>query len=419
LTGTIYVPGDKSISHRALMLGALAEGRSLVAAPNLGADVLATAGMLSALGAKLNLDPDKSRVEVEGCGWSNLREPESVLDAGNSGTAIRLMLGICSAVKGTSVLTGDESIRSRPMLRVVEPLREMGAVIEGRALGDRAPLMVSGRPLHGVYDETGSAQVKSAVLFAGLSADGTTTVTEIWPSRDHTERMLVARGVRVGREGTTVTLAGGQALEPCDQIVPGDFSSAMFLIVAALILPGSDLTIAGVGLNPTRTHALDVLRAMGGEIESVITAEHGGEPSGDIRVVASELHGVEVTPEDVPLMIDEIPALAVAATQAHGTTNIRGASELRIKESDRIGALVEGLGALGADIVELGDGLSITGPARLAGGRVDSRGDHRIAMALAIAGLVADGNVKVHGWSSVATSFPEFLDVLAEAQDRK
>jgi 3-phosphoshikimate 1-carboxyvinyltransferase len=421
LTGTIRMPGDKSISHRALILGALARGRSIVSGINLGEDVLATVRMLRAVGASCTVDEAKHLVEVEGCAGPGLTEPNGILDAGNSGTALRLMAGVCSRIDGTSVLTGDDSVRRRPMLRVVAPLRKMGARIDGRAGGDRAPLFVRGGPLTGTEWESpvSSAQVKSAVLFAGLGAEGTTTIVEPTPSRDHTERMLTARGVPVMTDGGSVSVRGPVDPTALDQHVPGDVSAAMFFIVAALMVPGSELTIADVGLNPTRTAALDVLRTMGGRIQTSIQSERGGEPFGTVTVEASELHGTTIDPAAVTALIDEIPALAVAASQAHGETLLAGAAELRVKESDRIAALTRGLGALGAAIREMPDGFVITGPCALAGAEVHSHNDHRIAMALAIAGLMSPDPVRVLGWDSVATSFPGFLDVLAEARRRR
>jgi 3-phosphoshikimate 1-carboxyvinyltransferase len=325
---------------------------------------------------------------------------------------------VCAGVDCASVLTGDHSVRRRPMLRVVAPLRRMGARIDGRRGGDRAPLLIRGGRLSGIDFESpvASAQVKTAVLLAGLRAERATTVTEPAPSRDHTERMLAARGVRVMRSGRGILVAGGAELRALDQSIPGDISSAMFFIVATLLIPESRLTITGVGLNPTRTAALDVLTAMGGRIETIIAGEVGGEPVGDISVEASELHGVEVDPKAVPALIDEVPALAVAAVRAEGTTVLTGADELRVKESDRIGALARGLSILGADVREITDGLVISGPSTLSGGHVDSHNDHRIAMALAVAGLFTAEPVRIIGWKSVASSFPEFLDVLAEAR---
>ena len=414
LSGSVEVPGDKSVSHRALILSALASGRSTVGGINLGDDVRATARMLGQLGAPCIFDLDNHEVQVEGPGWAGLHEPEELLDAGNSGTSMRLLLAVCSGIDGASVLTGDASLRRRPMLRVVAPLRQMGARIDGRRYGDRAPLFVRGGDLAGLdYESTvASAQVKTAVLLAGLRASGSTWVREPASSRDHTERMLAAAGVAVERDGLRVGVIGGAQIRPMDWFVPGDVSAAMFFVVAALILPDSDLTISSVGLNPTRIAALDVLRRMGARIEVEAAGELSGEPTGALRVRHSNLTGTEVLPEETPALIDEIPALAIAATQAHGTTVIRGATELRVKESDRVSALAGGLTALGADVDELDDGLVIRGPAPLTGGAVESHGDHRIAMAFAVAGLAAGERVTVRDWSCVETSFPGFIDVL-------
>jgi 3-phosphoshikimate 1-carboxyvinyltransferase len=421
LTGEVRVPGDKSISHRALILSALAHGRSQIAGINTGTDVRQLSKALCALGAKLRWSDGNHLVEVDGCGWDGLAEPDEVLDCGNSGTALRLLTGVCSAVDGISVLSGDASIRRRPMLRVVGPLRRMGARIDGRNNGDLAPLAVRGGALTGIDFESpvASAQVKTAVLLAGLFARGSTTVREPVASRDHTERMLVARGARLIRSGTAVTVRGGEALHPLDQQVPGDISGAMFLVVAGLIVEGSELTIAGVGLNPTRTGALAVLRSMGGRIEQRLEKEVGGEPIGSVTVRASELHGVEVDPNEVPGLIDEVPAIAVAASAADGDTVISGAGELRVKESDRITAMVDSLSALSVEASELPDGLIIRGRRSVGGGRVDARGDHRIAMAAAVAGLVATGPVEIDGWDCVQTSFPEFVEILDSAHARR
>jgi 3-phosphoshikimate 1-carboxyvinyltransferase len=420
LRGTIEVPGDKSISHRAVILGALGDGRSRFRGINVGGDVSAAATMVRALGAGVELDETNSELEVEGCGVGGLHEPDGVLDAGNSGTALRTMLGVCAPVEGMCVLTGDESLRRRPMLRVVTPLRALGASIDGRRGGDRAPLVVRGARLRGTRIETevASAQVKTAVLLAGLAADGPTSVSEPGSSRDHTERMLEAAGVKVTRTDGVVEVMGGSRPAALDMVVPGDLSSAMFLVVAAAIVPGSDLEITRIGLNPTRTGALDALRSMGADIEWTVTEESGGEPIGDVHVRSSELVGSVISGDVVPGLIDEVPILAVAATHATGTTEISGAAELRVKESDRIATVAAGLRALGAQVEDLPDGLRITGPAKLTGGEIGSHGDHRVAMSFAIAALVARDNVRVKGWSSVNTSFPEFLDVLATAQGR-
>jgi 3-phosphoshikimate 1-carboxyvinyltransferase len=419
LRGRASLPGDKSISHRALMAATLAAGRSRIANVNVADDVRATAEILTAVGGEARIDRDKTEAVVEGCGWEGLREPEAVLDAGNSGTTLRAMLGLCSAIPGLSVLTGDASLRRRPMLRAVVPLRQMGASIDGRAHGDRAPLTVRGEVLHAVQVDlsVASAQVKTALLLAGLRADGTTVVTEPAASRDHTERMLGARGARVERDGLSVSVRGGEEIIPMDMTVPGDLSSAAFLIVAALLCPGSEIELLGVGLNPTRSGLLETLVEMGASIRTDATDGDGGEPAGSVWVEHSQLTGVDV---DVsPSLLDEVPILCIAATQAEGRTHIRGAGELRVKESDRIAAMTDGLTRLGADVEAHPDGLVITGPTPLGGGDIDPRGDHRIALAFAIAGLISQENVVVHGWSCVDTSFPEFLDVLGRLQDRR
>lgn len=421
LRGEISVPGDKSISHRALVFAALGRGRSLIARPNLGDDVAATAAMLRGLGAACVLERDKAQAYVEASGRTGLREPQEVLDAGNSGTSLRVLLGVCAGIEGLSVLTGDESLRRRPMLRVVAPLRQMGALIDGRRHADRAPLTVRGGALSGIDVElpVASAQVKTALLLAGLFAEGTTSVTEPRRSRDHTERMLAALGAELSCEQTTVSIAGTQELEPFELVVPGDVSSAMFLIVAATLVPGSDLSIAGVGLNPTRTAALDVLRRMGAAIDTETETTVLGEPVGRVHVRHAPLRATHVPAASVPALIDEVPALAVAASQAEGTTTFEGVGELRVKESDRIASIVEGLRTLGGSAEVAGDSLAVVGPVRLSGGDVDSYGDHRIAMAFAVAGFVASAKVRVERWSCVNTSFPEFLEVVGDATRRK
>ena len=421
LVGSVALPGDKSISHRALILAALARGRSHITNLNVGGDVLCTAGCLAHLGPTLDVDEGNAEVKVESFGRERLAEPEGILWAGNSGTTLRILAGVCAGIEGLSVLDGDVSLRSRPMLRVVSPLRQMGADVDGRSHGDRAPLVVRGRRLHGIDLElpVASAQVKSAVLLAGLGADGKTSVVEPRPSRDHTERMLRFAGVDVAEIEGGAAVTGGQEVRPARWRVPGDPSSAAFLVVAALLLPGSDLEIAGVSLNATRTGYLDVLKRMGARIETQVDGESSGEPVGTVRSRSSDLHGTGILSDEVPALIDELPVLAVAAARAEGETTITGAQELRLKESDRVQAMVDGLGALGADVEALPDGMIIRGPASLSGTEVESNNDHRVALALAVAGLVTDGNVKVRGWSCINTSFPEFLDVLAEARGDK
>jgi 3-phosphoshikimate 1-carboxyvinyltransferase len=416
LRGRVRVPGDKSISHRALILAALASGRSAIHGLNLGADVRATARIVEALGPAVRMDG--ALVEVESLGRRRLREPEIVLDAGNSGTTLRMVLGVCAGIEGFSLLTGDASLRRRPMLRVVSPLRMMGARIDGRAGGDLAPLAVRGGGLTAIdFDSTiASAQVKTCVLLAGLFAEGRTSVTEPSLSRDHTERMLESGGAAVRRQGLTVAVDGGADIGPMEWHVPGDPSAAMFLAVAAALVPGSDIVVEGLDLNPTRTGGIDVLRRMGAHVEMEATGEVNGEPIGDLRVRASELRAITVGRDEVVACIDEIPALAVAAARAHGETVVTGASELRVKESDRISALVEGLRVLGVDAAELPDGFVVRGPAELGGGTVESLGDHRIAMAFAVAGLVAREVVTVLDRGCVETSFPGFDEVLASAR---
>jgi len=414
----VVLPGDKSISHRALLLAALASGGSAILNLNRGADVGATAALIRSLGARCDLSEDKGLAKVESSGRAALSEPTEVIDCGNSGTTLRAGLGVCAGVHGASVLTGDDTLRRRPMLRVVAPLRQMGASIEGRRHGELAPLSVRGGALRGtdLHLDIPSAQVKTALLLAGLAAEGTTSVTEPAPSRDHTERMLPAAGVALARSGTTVIIEGGQDVQPLRWEVPGDMSSAMFLIVAATIVPGSDLTLEGLGVNPSRCGALDALRVMGADLETEVTGESGGEPVGRVRARSSALHGITLGPEGIPALIDELPVLAIAASRAEGETVIRGAGELRTKESDRIETMVTGLRTLGSEVEATPDGMVISGPAELAGGSIASSGDHRVALSFAVAGLVANDRVRVDGWSCVDTSFPEFLDVLGQAQ---
>lgn len=409
------MPGDKSISHRALILAALARGRSRIDGLNSGDDVRRTASCLVSLGASVAQDLSNRSAEVEGWGGRGPDEPEAVLDAGNSGTTIRMLAGVCASLDGLTILTGDETLRRRPMLRVVAPLRQMGAVVDGRRHGELPPLAIRGGGLQGIDLEmdVASAQVKSAVLLAGLAAQGSTRVTEPHRSRDHTERMLAAAGVEVRVEGSSVSVDGGAELDAMEWNVPGDISSASFLIAAAVALEGSDLTIADVGLNPTRRGALKILASMGAELEVETTDETSTEPRGMVRARGSDLVGVTIPGEDAATFIDEVPLLAVAATQAEGETVFEGMSELRVKESDRIAAMVEGLTALGADVSANPDGLVVRGPTELTGGQVDSRGDHRVALAFAVAGLLATEKVRIRQWSCVDTSFPEFLDILS------
>ncbi|MFN2489005.1 MAG: 3-phosphoshikimate 1-carboxyvinyltransferase [Actinomycetota bacterium] len=420
LRGALSVPGDKSISHRSVILAALARGRARISGINLGDDVRATCRILAQLGASVTLDEPNHTVEVEGCGWAGLAEPDSILDAGNSGTTLRAMVAICAAAPGAAALTGDRTLRRRPMARIVAPLRAMGASIDGRRGGELPPLWVRGGELRGVEwsSPVASAQVKTALLLPGLVAAGKTSITEPAPSRDHTERMLAAAGIALERDGLTTTVAGGQELLPLNRRVPGDVSSAMFLIVAATLIEGSDLTITDVGLNPTRTGALDVLQRMGADLTVSVLDDAGGEPVGTVTARASELSGTDVGGAEVAALIDELPILALAATQARGTTTMAGAQELRVKESDRIDALATGFRSLGADVEERPDGMIIHGPSDLRPGAIVSRGDHRVALTFAVAELVSGRRVAIDDPSCVDTSFPGWREVLAAAQGR-
>ncbi|MDR6224490.1 3-phosphoshikimate 1-carboxyvinyltransferase [Desmospora profundinema] len=413
LRGDVTVPGDKSISHRAVMFGAVARGTTRVEGFLPGADCLSTISCFRRMGVAIEQESE-TVVTVHGRGWEGLTEPESFLDVGNSGTTIRLMLGILAGLPFYSAVIGDESIARRPMDRVVDPLRQMGAWIEGRKNGSFTPLGIRGGNLEGVehVSPVASAQVKSCLLLAGLQADGVTRIREPHRSRDHTERMLPAFGVELTREEGGVSLRGGQQLSGRDVRVPGDISSAAFLIAAALIVPGSRVTIRNVGLNPTRTGILDTFREMGGAVEVEETGEWTGEPVGDITVTASSLRGVEVKGDRIPRLIDEIPILAVVATQADGPTVIRDAAELKVKETNRISVTAQELRRLGAVVEETPDGLIIKGRTPLTGDRCDSHGDHRIGMAAAVAGLIADGGVSVSRAGAIDVSFPGFFETL-------
>ena len=419
LRGTVRVPGDKSISHRAVLVSLLAPSASVVSGINLGNDLRATCRVAEQVGGGLRLRPEAAEVYIDGCGWDGLREPVGELDAGNSATTMRLALGVCSALHGTATLTGDASLLRRPMLRVVKPLRAMGATINGPSGGARGPLTVRGGDLQGIRwtGEVASAQVKSAILLAALRARGTTSYTEPASTRDHTERMLTSSGVTVRRYGCTVEIEGGQSIQPGRRRVPGDLSAATFVAVAAAIVAGSDVRIEGVGLNPTRTAAIGVLARMGADITTRVQGEDGGEPYGEMTVRGGTLRATTIEPEEVPGLIDELPALAVAASQAAGTTVVRGARELRMKESDRIETIVAGLRSAGAEAESFDDGFSITGPTRLRSGRVRSHGDHRIALAFAAGGVAADGSLEIDGWSSAAVSFPPWEETMATLRD--
>jgi 3-phosphoshikimate 1-carboxyvinyltransferase len=415
LRGEVPIPGDKSVSHRAVMLAAIAEGRSRVTGFLEGEDTRATAAILARLGVRIDTPSSAERV-VHGVGLHGLRGVDAPLDCGNAGTGMRLLAGLLAGQGFASTLVGDASLSKRPMHRVIAPLEAMGARIDA-APGGLPPLRIHANiALQGIDYETpvASAQVKSAILLAGLYAAGETRVREPRPTRDYTERMLAAFGWPIVSTPGEACLAGGHRLRATDIVVPADFSSAAFFLVAASVVPGSDLRLPRVGLNPRRTGLLTALRMMGADITVEPLGDTGGEPVGDLRVRAAPLRGIEVPEAIVADMIDEFPALFVAAALAEGTTLVRGAAELRVKESDRIATMATALRALGARVEESPDGAAITG-GTLRGGGVDSHGDHRIAMALAVAAQCASGPVRIADCANVATSFPGFLDLAAAA----
>ncbi len=408
---TVTVPGDKSVSHRALMLGGIAEGKTTISGFLAGEDCLATMAAMSAMGVDI-LQTSATDIVVNGVGLRGLVEPSAELDLGNSGTAMRLMAGLLSGQSFPSVMVGDESLTSRPMRRVITPLSSMGAEIESN--DGCPPLRIQGGShLRGI-DYTlpvASAQVKSAVLLAGLYADGITTVKEPAVTRDHTERMLSAMGVKVDRADSRISLRGDQQLFGTDIQVPADLSSASFVMLAAILSKSADVLLDGVGVNPTRTGVIDILQAMGADISLQNARLYGEEPVADIRVRASTLHGGSVDPKLVSLAIDEFPVLFVAAAAASGKTEFTGIGELRVKESDRIAAMASGLRNLGIRVDETDDGATVHG-GKFRGGVVESHGDHRVAMSLAVAATVADDTVTVKDVAAVNTSFPGFTDCL-------
>ncbi|WP_017728019.1 3-phosphoshikimate 1-carboxyvinyltransferase [Halalkalibacterium ligniniphilum] len=418
LRGTIRIPGDKSISHRAVMFGALAEGTTTIEGFLAGEDCLSTIACFQKLGVEIVQEGEK--VTVHGKGWKGLEEPAEILDVGNSGTTTRLMLGILATQPFHSVVIGDDSIGKRPMKRVTVPLREMGAQIDGRDDGNFTPLSVRGGQTKGIsfQSKVASAQVKSAILLAGLQSEGTTSVIEPALSRDHTERMLEAFGVEVKRDGLTVSVKGGQVLKARHVVVPGDISSAAFFLVAGAITPNSKLTLTNVGLNPTRSGVIDVLQQMGASLQIENERLEGGEPVADLTIETSTLHGTEIGGELIPRLIDEIPVLAVLATQAKGRTVIKDAEELKVKETNRIDTVVSELTKLGATIQATDDGMIIEGPTTLSGGVVQSFGDHRIGMAMAIAGLVASDSVQVERSEAISVSYPTFFDDINKLSEK-
>jgi len=412
--GNIRVPGDKSISHRSIILSSIAEGDSHVTGFLQGEDSLNTVRAFAQMGVTIQREED--RVKVTGVGLHGLKKPETDLDMGNSGTAMRLLLGLLSGQAFDSRLIGDRSLSSRPMGRVIEPLRQMGAIIESEP-GGRAPLQIIGTTdLKAIeYDmPVASAQLKSCLLLAGLYADGTTVVRETAPTRDHSERMLRGFGADVHSHESGISIRGQQSLTACNLEIPADISSAAFFMVAASIARDSDITLQHVGINPTRTGVIEILKLMGADIELMNPREISGEPVADIRVCYAELHGIEIPFHLVPLAIDEFPVLFIAAACAKGTTRLSGAEELRVKESDRIQVMADGLVALGVDARAQPDGIIING-GEIAGGEVDSHGDHRIAMAFSVASLRARDDIWIHDCANVNTSFPGFVKLAREA----
>ncbi|MBU8712172.1 MULTISPECIES: 3-phosphoshikimate 1-carboxyvinyltransferase [Brevibacillus] len=412
IAGTVRVPGDKSISHRAVMFGALAEGVTTIEGFLPGADCLSTISCFRRMGIEIEQQGDK--VTVQGKGWYGLQEPMQHLDVGNSGTTIRLMSGILATQPFHTVMEGDESIAKRPMRRVIGPLRQMGAKIDGRKDGEFTPLSIRGGKLQSMAYQSpvASAQVKSAILLAGLQAEGVTSVTEPHLSRDHTERMMQAFGVSVVRDGLTVSVEGGQKLTGRAISVPGDISSAAFLIAAVMVVPGSSLLIENVGINPSRTGIIDVVKAMGGSLELQNERIVNEEPVADLLVTHSQLHGIEISGDIIPRLIDEIPVIAVMATQAIGQTVIRDAEELKVKETDRIATVVSQLSKFGGRVTPTDDGMIIEGQTALTGAVIDSMGDHRIGMAMAIAGLAATGETGIENEEAIDVSFPGFEELL-------
>jgi 3-phosphoshikimate 1-carboxyvinyltransferase len=414
LDGHVAVPGDKSISHRAVLIGALCDGETRVSGFGRSADTEATIAAVRALGADV-IEEDVDTLRVRGAGLRGLQVPEGAIDCGNAGTLMRLLAGVLAGQAGRTELVGDSSLSSRPMERIAEPLRRMGAIVETSE--GHAPLVIQGAPLRAIDYElpVASAQVKSAILLAGVQATGATTVVEPVATRDHTERMLEHAGARVTRRPSSVTVEGAQSLRLPDVEVPGDISSAAPFLVAAAIVPGSAVTVHGVGLNPRRAGLLGVLERMGVRIAIYNRRSIGGEPAGDVEVRASDLVGTTVTAAEVPSLIDELPIFAVAACHARGETVVQGAEELRAKESNRIEAVVEDLRRVGGHIRATHDGFRIRGvPARLRGGVVDSRGDHRLAMLGAVVGVASREGVQLRGAEAAATSFPGFFDVLEQ-----
>ncbi|WP_026319828.1 3-phosphoshikimate 1-carboxyvinyltransferase [Siminovitchia fordii] len=414
LKGTIKVPGDKSISHRSVMLGAIAEGKTKVYGLLTGEDCLNTIDCFRKMGVQIKREGNY--VEIDGTGFNGLKEPDEILDVGNSGTTIRLMLGILAGAPFHTCLIGDDSIAKRPMDRVARPLRQMGARIDGRKNGSFTPISIRGGGLKGIEysSPVASAQVKSSILLAGLHAEGMTTVIEPQSSRDHTERMLKAFGCEVEIDGLKTAIRGKQALKGTTIKVPGDISSAAFFLVAGAIVPNSELTIKNVGINSTRTGIIDVLKEMGANIIIEETESGEIEPAADISIKTSNLKGIEIGGDMIPRLIDEIPIIALAATQAEGVTIIKDAEELKVKETNRIDTVVRELSKMGARIEATDDGMIIYGGTDLRPSLVDSHGDHRIGMMLAIASCLAKGETVVENSEAISISYPNFFQHLEE-----
>ncbi|MGG2101337.1 3-phosphoshikimate 1-carboxyvinyltransferase [Stenotrophomonas sp. NRRL B-14846] len=416
LQGSLTIPGDKSVSHRSVMFAALADGTSHIEGFLEGEDTRATARIFSQLGVRIETPSPSQRI-VHGVGIDGLKAPDAPLDCGNAGTGMRLLAGLLAGQAFDCTLIGDESLSGRPMRRVTGPLSQMGAKIDTESDGTPPLHVHGGQTLHGIdfASPVASAQIKSAVLLAGLYAQGETSVLEPYPTRDYTERMLSAFGVDIEFSPGKARLRGGQRLRATDIVVPADFSSAAFYLVAASIIPGSELRLKQVGLNPRRTGLLHALRLMGADITEENPAEQGGEPVADLVVRYAPLKGARIPEALVPDMIDEFPALFVAAAAAEGQTVVSGAAELRVKESDRLAAMATGLRALGMQVDETEDGATLHGGVRLGSGTIESHGDHRIAMAFAIAGQISDGEVRINDIANVATSFPDFDGVARSA----
>ncbi|MFT8321547.1 MAG: 3-phosphoshikimate 1-carboxyvinyltransferase [Bacillus sp. (in: firmicutes)] len=412
LQGELFIPGDKSISHRSVMFGAIAKGRTTVANFLMGDDCLSTISCFQKLGVAI--EHKEGNVIIDGNGLDGLLEPKEVLDVGNSGTTIRLLSGILSGRDFHSTLIGDSSIGKRPMTRVVNPLRTMEAKIDGRNNGEFTPISIRGGHLKSISYQlpVASAQVKSAILFAGLQADGITTVIEPVSTRDHTERMIKRFGGNVTIEGKKIHIQGGQTLTGTDILVPGDISSAAFFLVAGCIVPNSQISLKNVGLNPTRTGIMDVLERMGAQVEINLNEAEVFEPVGDLVVTSSSLSGITIEGDIIPRLIDEIPIIALLATQANGTTIIKDAHELKVKETNRIDTVVNELKKLGADITATEDGMIINGGTPLKGAAVDSHGDHRIGMMLAVASVICEGELSLENAEAISVSYPSFFEHL-------